>query len=77
MNPTGESDTIVKEITIRAPAERIFEALTDPQQPAGDIEAHSVAAIGRLGRDQARRHGANLSTQCRAAARHQQLAEGL
>ena len=32
MNPAGPSDTIVKEITIRAPAERIFEALTDPQQ---------------------------------------------
>src|SRR5260370_24388224 len=31
MNLTA-SDTIVKEITIKAPAERIFEALTNPQQ---------------------------------------------
>jgi uncharacterized protein YndB with AHSA1/START domain len=32
MNPTGGNDTIIKEITIKAPAERIFEALTDPRQ---------------------------------------------
>ncbi len=32
MNPVNVSDTIVKEISIRAPAERIFEALTNPQQ---------------------------------------------
>jgi len=32
MNSATESDTIVKEITINAPAQRVFEALTDPQQ---------------------------------------------
>ncbi len=32
MNPAGVSDTIVEEITIHAPAERIFEALTNPEQ---------------------------------------------
>src|SRR5258707_13672727 len=32
MNPTDTSDTIVQEITVKAPAERIFEALTDPDQ---------------------------------------------
>ena len=32
MNPENESDTIVKEIKIKAPAERIFEALTNPDQ---------------------------------------------
>src|SRR5258708_16519612 len=32
MNPTDASDTIVQEITIKAPAERIFEALTNPDQ---------------------------------------------
>jgi uncharacterized protein YndB with AHSA1/START domain len=32
MNPTDARDTIVKEIAIKAPAERIFEALTNPQQ---------------------------------------------
>jgi uncharacterized protein YndB with AHSA1/START domain len=32
MNPTGVSDTIVHEIAIRRPAERIFEALTNPAQ---------------------------------------------
>ena len=31
MNPTS-TDTIVKEITIKAPADRIFEALTNPEQ---------------------------------------------
>ena len=30
MNPASVSDTIVQEITIQAPAARIFEALTDP-----------------------------------------------
>jgi uncharacterized protein YndB with AHSA1/START domain len=29
---TSRDDTIVEEITIKAPAERIFAALTDPQQ---------------------------------------------
>jgi uncharacterized protein YndB with AHSA1/START domain len=32
MNPIDASDTIIKEITIHAPAERIFEALTNPEQ---------------------------------------------
>ena len=32
MNTAIDSDTIVKEVTIRATAERIFEALTNPQQ---------------------------------------------
>ena len=32
MTPTRAEDTIVEEITIRATAERIFAALTDPQQ---------------------------------------------
>jgi uncharacterized protein YndB with AHSA1/START domain len=32
MSLTTANDTIVTEITIKAPAERIFEALTDPQQ---------------------------------------------
>jgi uncharacterized protein YndB with AHSA1/START domain len=32
MNPTSATDAIVKEITIKAPAERVFEALTDPGQ---------------------------------------------
>jgi len=32
MRATVASDTIVQEITIKASAERIFEALTDPQQ---------------------------------------------
>lgn len=32
MNPTATGDTIVQEITIKAPAERIFQALTDPRQ---------------------------------------------
>lgn len=34
MNPAGTRDAIVKEITIRASAERVFEALTDPRQRA-------------------------------------------
>ena len=32
MNPTNVTDTIVQEITIKAPAERIFEALTNPDE---------------------------------------------
>src|ERR1700739_370686 len=32
MNPASQSDTIVQEITINAPAERVFEALTNPDQ---------------------------------------------
>jgi uncharacterized protein YndB with AHSA1/START domain len=32
MNPTSTSDTIIQEIAIKAPAERIFEALTNPAQ---------------------------------------------
>jgi uncharacterized protein YndB with AHSA1/START domain len=32
MTSTRTDDTIVKEITIRAPAERVFEALTNPEQ---------------------------------------------
>lgn len=32
MNPTSGSDTIVQETTIKAPAEKIFEALTNPDQ---------------------------------------------
>ena len=32
MNPTSVSDTIVQEITIKGSADRIFEALTNPDQ---------------------------------------------
>jgi uncharacterized protein YndB with AHSA1/START domain len=32
MNPTNTSDTIVQEITINGSAERIFQALIDPEQ---------------------------------------------
>ncbi len=32
MNPASASDTIVQEIVIKAPAERIFEALTNPDE---------------------------------------------
>jgi uncharacterized protein YndB with AHSA1/START domain len=32
MNPVDTNDTIVKEIVIKAPAERVFEALVDPRQ---------------------------------------------
>ncbi len=32
MSPTSVSDTIVQEITIAGPAERVFEALTNPSQ---------------------------------------------
>lgn len=34
MSSTGAIDTIVEEITIEASAERVFEALTDPEQRA-------------------------------------------
>jgi len=34
MNPQSRNDTIVKEITIKATAERVFEALIDPRQRA-------------------------------------------
>ena len=32
MSPTRTDDTIVEEITIKAPAHRIFEALTNPEE---------------------------------------------
>ena len=32
MNPASASDTIVQEIAIKAPAERIFDALTNPDE---------------------------------------------
>ena len=32
MNPASETGTIIEEIAIQAPAERIFQALTDPAQ---------------------------------------------
>ena len=32
MSPTRAGDTIIEEITINAPAERIFEALTNPEE---------------------------------------------
>ena len=32
MNPTRADDTIVEEITIKAPADRIFEALVNPEE---------------------------------------------
>ncbi len=32
MNPTSAPQTIVQEIMIQAPAERVFDALTDPDQ---------------------------------------------
>jgi len=31
MNPVSESDAIVEEITIKGSAERIFQALTNPE----------------------------------------------
>jgi uncharacterized protein YndB with AHSA1/START domain len=34
MNQSRADETIVQEITIKAPAERIFTALTDPSQRA-------------------------------------------
>jgi uncharacterized protein YndB with AHSA1/START domain len=44
MNPTSANDVIVQEIVINAPAERIFEALTNP--------AHRVKWWGGEGRFQ-------------------------
>jgi uncharacterized protein YndB with AHSA1/START domain len=32
MNPTIANDTVIQEVVIKAPAERIFEALTNPAQ---------------------------------------------
>jgi uncharacterized protein YndB with AHSA1/START domain len=32
MNATSDGETIVQEIAIQAPAQRVFEALTDPEQ---------------------------------------------
>jgi uncharacterized protein YndB with AHSA1/START domain len=32
MNPASASDTIVQEVAIRAPAERVFDAFADPRQ---------------------------------------------
>jgi uncharacterized protein YndB with AHSA1/START domain len=32
MNPASASDTIIQEIAIKAPAQRIFDALTNPSQ---------------------------------------------
>ncbi len=32
MNPATARDTIVEEITIKAPAERVFQALTNPEE---------------------------------------------
>ena len=32
MNPADANDTIIKEIIIKAPAERVFDALSDPEQ---------------------------------------------
>ena len=32
VSPTRTDDTIVEEITIKAPAHRIFEALTNPEE---------------------------------------------
>jgi hypothetical protein len=32
MNPTSTNDVIVQEIIVNAPAKRVFEALTDPDQ---------------------------------------------
>ena len=32
MSPTRADDTIIEEITIKAPAERIFDALTNPEE---------------------------------------------
>lgn len=45
MNTTDTNDAIIKEIVISAPADRIFEALTDPRQ--------RVEWWGRAGRFQA------------------------
>ena len=52
MNPSSVSDTIVEEISIQAPAERIFEALTDPVQ--------RIEWWGRQGRFQVARMESDL-----------------
>jgi len=54
MNPVSASDTIVQEIVIRAPAERIFEALTNP--------AERVQWWGAEGRFQATQMESDLRT---------------
>jgi len=40
MNPASVSDTIVQEITINGSANRIFDALTDPDQRVDDARPH-------------------------------------
>jgi uncharacterized protein YndB with AHSA1/START domain len=64
MNPTSASDSIVWEIAIRASAERIFEALTNPESgrapemvvaQRGEISDHARGALGS-GRDRWRHH---------------------
>jgi len=52
MNPTSANDTIVQEIVIKAPAELIFEALTDP--------AHRIKWWGGEGRFQTTRMESDL-----------------
>ena len=52
MNPTSVSDTIVQEITIKGSADRIFRALTDPDQ--------RVKWWGAEGRFQARQMESDL-----------------
>jgi uncharacterized protein YndB with AHSA1/START domain len=55
MTVTGAVETIVEEITIRAPARRVFEALTDPEQrkawwgSAGRFQTTHVESDLRLG----------------------------
>jgi len=55
MTTTSATETIVKEITINAPAERVFEALTNPNQrkewwgSAGRFETTHVASDLRIG----------------------------
>ncbi len=55
MTTTTVADTIVQEITIRAPANRIFEALTNPQQrkewwgSPGRFETTTVESDLRVG----------------------------
>src|SRR5262249_26078151 len=46
-------------------------------QPAGDLQASAFAAFRGLGRCAATRHGADLRTECKAAARGRRLAPGL
>jgi uncharacterized protein YndB with AHSA1/START domain len=50
MNPPSASGTIVKEITIKASAERIFEALTDPRQRSGPMRVSHSISPGRRSR---------------------------